>query len=46
MGDPSNIQESRVKFTGSSLSVNVNERAYQPRDEISRQDNTSKWLPV
>jgi hypothetical protein len=46
MGDPSNIQESRVKFTGSSLSVNVNERDCQSSDEIFRQDDTSKWLPA
>ena len=36
MGDPSNIQEPRVKLTGTSLSVNVDEGDYQSSDEVFR----------
>ncbi len=42
MGDPSNMQESRIKFTDTSLSVNVDGRDYQSSDKIFRQDDTSK----
>ncbi len=42
MGDPSNMQESRVKFTGTSLRVNIDEGDYHLSDEIFPEDDTSK----